>query len=89
MRLPNSNMPDFTPASENRYMARLTAVTVRLCRHDTSSLRIKKVIYSKLAKINEMDSRKMQLYRNPSDLLSNIIHNQCIKNVTFAVPLAS
>lgn len=38
-------------------MARLTVVTVRLRRYDTSSLRIKKVIYSKLAKITEMDSR--------------------------------
>jgi hypothetical protein len=70
-------------------MARLTVVTVRLRRCDTSSLRIKKVIYSRLAKITEMNSRKLQLYRNPRELLFNIIHNQCIKNVTFAVPLAS
>jgi len=60
-------------------MARLTVVTVRLRRHYTSSLRIKKVIYSKLAKITEMYSKKLQLYRNPSDLLFNIIHKQCIK----------
>jgi len=38
-------------------MARLTVVTVRLRRYDTGSLIIKKVIYSKLAKITEMDSR--------------------------------
>jgi hypothetical protein len=70
-------------------MVRLTAVTVRLRRYDTSSLRIKKVIYSKLAKITEKGLRKLQLYRNPRDLLFIIIRTQCIKNVTFAVPLAS